>query len=45
MENKFKKSAADEFIFTEHTKLGDNVTEGDEADFEELMLYLRKRSE
>jgi hypothetical protein len=31
-------------VFGEHIKLGDEATAGDEADYEDLMLYLRKRA-
>ena len=44
MENKFKKDAAEEFIFGEHIKLGEEFT-GDDVEYEQLLLYLRKRSE
>jgi hypothetical protein len=44
LENKFKKDTAEEFIFNEHIKLGDDFT-GDDVEYEQLLLYLRKRSE
>jgi hypothetical protein len=44
LENKFKNDTNEEFIFNEHIKLGDDFT-GDDVEYEQLLLYLRKRSE
>ena len=43
LENKFKKDTAEEFIFSEHIKLGEEF-KGDDVEYEQLLLYVRKRS-
>ena len=43
MEKRYKKETADELAFPEHFFLGDSLNVEEEAEFEDLIDYLRKK--
>lgn len=44
LENRFRKNTAEEFLFNEHTKFGE-LLDGEDVEYEQLLIYLRKKSE